>query len=93
MLKIAKGCKIEIKWDMTSEETGEVTPKWWPGVVGNNVGQHTLADEDGEGEDEDPEICTMFEVEYEPFLPDYPEKATHRCVLCTCFLFFLSMNL
>jgi hypothetical protein len=82
MLKLEEGCEIEVKWDMTCETTGVVTPKWWGGLLGKNIGTHTLADEDGDDEDQDPEVCTMFELEYEPFLPDYPDKATHRI----CFL-------
>lgn len=78
MLQLTSGAVLEVKWDMVSEETGEAIPRWWSCVLGEAVGKHTLADEEEEGGDEDPEVCTVFEIEYAAYEPDYPEKSKHR---------------
>jgi hypothetical protein len=56
MLGLVPGMKMEAKWDLISDETGEQMAKWWGFTLGEAAGTHTIADEETEGGDEDPEV-------------------------------------
>jgi len=88
LLALDPGRRLEIKWDLVNDDTGESAPRWWGCTLGNLAGTHTLVDDEEDGSEEGLEVCNLYEITYDPFLPDFPEQSTQKvCFLSTHMIY------
>ncbi len=87
-LNLSAGNSLEVKWDMTDVETGKAREVWWGCLLKATCGQHAIEDlgddEDGHrvspggADTQDKVVLPVYELDYDPLPPDYPERESAR---------------